>query len=81
MLAGIENVRSVGSLRIQLGPFGVQLHDNDPACKRGCAKRQLLYVGRCAQKNAMSVHFFVIASNFRYESVLVDYGNAFFFAV
>ena len=58
--------------------FGVQLHDDDPACKRGCARRQLLCVGRCAQRNAMSVHFFVIAGNFWYESVLVDNGNAFF---
>ena len=43
-----------------------------------CARRQLLCVSRCAQRDAMSVHFFVIAGNFRYVSVLVDYGNAFF---
>ena len=71
-------MKSVGSLWFAARSFGVQLHDNDPACKQGCARRQLLCVGRCAQKHAMSVHFFVIEGNFWYESVLVDNGNAFF---
>ena len=32
----------------------------------------------CAQRNAISVHFFVVAGDFWYESVLVGNGNASF---
>ena len=45
---------------------------------KGCARRHLLRLDGCAQRVVVSVHFFVIAGNFSYESVLVDNGNTFF---
>ena len=44
----------------------------------GCARRHLLRLDGCAQRVAMSVHFFVIEGDFWYQQVLVDNGNASF---
>ena len=77
MLAGIEDVKSVGSLWFQPGPLAVScmtmtLHAIEAAQGvSSCALADVL-------REMPDINFFVIAGNFWYESVLVDNGNAFF---